>query len=169
MGIFEKFASRPKPPGNYVPVDFKFTPEESEAIHRNRKMYATIFNEDAPDGTEAVVPQKFIDAISAQGLTEYAASLMLDLARGTGSDTTAIMDKAINAMMKAYAIHNLPIYLFQIAGLFELIGAGDDAKKFFRLFLKEQREFTPDQVESIFINRSGFDVPGAISIAESKL
>jgi hypothetical protein len=170
MGIFDKFTSKPKPPKGYAAVNVTFTPEETEAISRNRQMYASIANADAPEGMKMIVPQKVVDGVSAQGLTGYVEDLMREL-RNCDSDAemAVIMDKAIKATMKAYAIHNLPVYLFQVAGMFELTGDAANATEFFRQFLRAQNEFKPDQVDVMFLNQTGFDIPKIVAMAKTKI
>jgi hypothetical protein len=68
--------------------------------------------------------------------------------------------------LKAYALHNLPIYLFKLAALFQLIGSHEQAKKFFRLFLEAQRDFKPDGIDKMFLSQLGSNVPEAIKLAE---
>jgi hypothetical protein len=61
------------------------------------------------------------------------------------------MDKAVKAQMKAYALHNLPIYLFRLAGLYECAGNETKSKEFSQLFQRAQDEFEPDQIDKIFL------------------
>lgn len=92
--------------------------------------------------------------MSAEGLTEYVEDLMREVQDCT-SDTkiATLLDKAIKAQMKAYAFHNLPIYLSQIAWLYELAGDTAKSKEFSQLFLRAQNEFTPDQIDAVFLER----------------
>src|ERR1035437_5295921 len=168
MGIFDNFTS--KPPKGYAEVKVEFTEEESKAVHRTLKRYASVFNADAPEGTEAIVPQKVKDCMTAQGLIEYVEDLMRTL-RDCDSDgeMASLMDKAIKAQMKAYAIHNLPVYLFQIAAMFERTGDAGNAKEFFRQFLQTQGNFKPDHIDTMFLSQTGFDIPQIVAMAREKV
>src|SRR5436853_6569591 len=117
MSIFDKF-TKPKPPKGYAAVNVTFTAEEQEVIQRALGRYAAIANAKAPEGMVAVVPHKVKNGMTAQGLTEYVENLMILLeSEPIIAKQAAMLDKGIKAMMKAYAVHNLPIYLFQVVGM----------------------------------------------------
>lgn len=164
MSIFDRFA-KPKPPRGYSGVKVEFTEEESEAVDRTLKRYA------ASGGPGFVVPQKVKDGMIARGLVEYVEGLIDSLSRLRSSDSekaVTLMDKAVKALMKAYAIHNLPVYLFQIAGTFELLGDAGDARESFGLFLQVQNNFKPDQIDTLFLSQAGFDIPKIVAMAREK-
>jgi len=170
MGIFDKFKLKRSAPTGYSPVNIEFTQEESEAISRTLNRYAAIANADAPSGMVTVFPQKVRDGMTAQGLTEYVEDLMRRLQNcGTNEEIVSLMDKAIKAQMKVYAIHNLPVYLFQLAGMFELIGDEAKAREFFHLFIRAQNDFKADDVDDIFIHQTGLDMRKAITLAKEKI
>jgi len=167
MGLFDKKA---KPPKGYAEVKVEFTEDETNAVHRTLDRYASVFNSDAPEGMTAIVPQKVKDGMTAQGLIEYVEDLMRQLRDCDSDDEMAtLMDKAIKAQMKAYAVHNLPVYLFQVAGMFELVGDADNAKEFFRQFLKAQSNFIPDNIDTMFLNQTDFDIPKIVAVAKEKV
>src|SRR5258708_62562 len=144
MGIFDRFKSKRKDPEGLSRIQFEFTAEESEAIHHTVTRYAAIGNAQAPEGMELCVPQKVKDGITAQGLIEYVEDLMRQLRDSSSHEEIALLlDKAIKAQMKAYAIHNLPVYLFHIAATYELAGDTTQAKDFFGHFLQAQSDFVP--------------------------
>jgi hypothetical protein len=144
MGIFDRFKSKHKAPEPLSHIQFEFTPEESEAIDVTLKRFGAIGNAQAPEGMELFVPQKVKDAITAQGLIEYVEDLMHKLRDSSSNEEVALLlDKAIKAQMKAYAIHNLPVYLFHLAAMFEVAGDTNQAKDFFGRFLQAQSEFKP--------------------------
>lgn len=170
MGIFDRFSSKsPKPPKGYSEVKFDFTEEETEAINRSLKMHSAIFNEDAPEGTEVIIPIKARNGIIAQALTQYVEDLMLRLPRCSSQEVSVLMDKGLKAQMKAYAVHNLPVYLFQVAGMFEYIGDAANARAFFRQFLQAQANFKPDEIDTIMLNQTGFDIPKIVAVARQKV
>jgi hypothetical protein len=169
VSIFDRFA-KPKPPKGYAKVTVQFTEEESEAMGRTLRRYAAVANAYAPEETEAIVPLKLKDGMAAQGLTEYVEDLMRQLRHSESiAEKTSLMDKALKAQMKAYAIHNLPVYLFQVAGMFEFVGDTANAKEFFQQFLRAQSDFKPDQIDTVFLKRTGFDMPKIVAMATEKV
>jgi len=162
--------STPKPPKGYAEVKVEFTEEESTAVDRTLHRYASVFNSDAPEGMTAIVPQKAKDAMTAQGLIEYVEDLLRALRNCASDDeVVTLIDKALKAQMKAYAIHNLPVYLFQIAGMFELVGDAGNAKEFFQQFLQAQLTFKPDNIDTTFLNQINFDIPKSVAMAREKV
>jgi hypothetical protein len=164
MALFE-FTPKFKPPKGYSEVKFDFTEEESKAINRNLKMYGSIANEDAPEGMVACIPEKARNGIIAQALCQYVE----DLLRGSQRCSADVMEKAIKAQMKAYAVHNLPVYLFQVAGMFERAGDATNANEFFRQFLEAQTTFHPDSIDTSFLNQTDFDIPKSVALAKQKV
>jgi len=167
MGIFDKFKSK-SVPKSYLAVNVEFTEEEIEAIDLCRERFADIANADAPPRMKLFVQPKVKDAMIARGLTEYAEELLTMKLRECSSSEEAalLMDKAINAQMKAYTIHNLPAYLARVADLFELSGDAAEARKFFSNFLREEAKFKPDEIDTMFLDQPGFDIPKAIALAK---
>jgi hypothetical protein len=169
MSFLDKFTSKPQLPKSCSEVKSDFTQEEAEAINRSLKMHASIAIADAPAGTEACIPIKAKNAIIAQALAQYVGDLMLGLQRHSNNQPAVLLDKAVKAQMKAYAIHNLPVYLFEVARLFERAGDVAKAKEFFRQFLTAQSTFQPDRIDTLFLKQTGFDISSAITAAKEKL
>jgi hypothetical protein len=131
-------------------VEIEFTEEEAEAINRKLSLFSAVAEAQSPEGTETIVHRKLLDAIYAQGLTEYAKKSILEIDDSESDRALAsTIDRAMKATMKAYIIHHLPIYLFQTAGMLEMLGDGATAKDLFGRFIREQRTFEPDEVDSI--------------------
>lgn len=149
-------------------MSVEFTEEELEAIAASMERYAAMADADAP-GMTTVVPVKVKDAMTAQALTQYVEDLIVQLGNCGEDEAAAIMDRAIKAQLKAYAVHSLPVYLFQAAGMFEFIGDGARAQHLFRDFLRAQDEFDPDQVDTVFLNQTDIDLPEVIALAKEKL
>lgn len=168
MGIFDKFTWRRKIPSGYRKAKIELTEEESEAVSRTLEQYAAGAKAQL-GGKEAFVPEKLRDAMTAQGLTRYVEDLIWKLEDCGSGEVATLMDKATQAQAKAYAIHNLPVYLFQLAGMFELAGDDGKAKDFFRHFLRAQSEFKPDQIDTIFLNATEFDIPKFVAMAQEKV
>jgi hypothetical protein len=101
-----------KVPEGYVPVNVEFTEEESEAITASLEQYAAIANADAPEGMTMYVHPKVKDGMMANALTEYVEDLIGALEEcESDEEARTRVQKAIKAQTKAYAIHNLPVYV----------------------------------------------------------
>lgn len=88
----------------------------------------------------------------AMALIEYVAEVCVRLkACAKDAEWIVLMDKAITAQRKAYAIHGLPVYLFEIARLFDSAGDSYNAGRFFAAFIKAQATFEPDQVDTLLL------------------
>lgn len=129
-----------------------FTADENDAMSRTLDRYASIANAHAPEGMRMFGPAKVIDAVKAQGLTEYVEDLKRDMQNcDSSTNINTLMDKAIKAQMKAYLLHNLPVYMFQLAEMYELAGDVEKSREFSQLFQQVQDEFTPDPIDTIFL------------------
>lgn len=168
MGLLDNFSKRQRGSDNYVPVDIDFTEEENAAIQRNLSMYQSAGGADP--GHTLVVPAKTRDCIIAQGLRYYVADLMRLVATDPHrSDAASLLDKAIRALIKAYAVHNLPMVLFQLGVMVELTGDLEHSRQFFQLFLDQQEKFRPDDIDRTFLDTMAFDIPDALQRAHAKL
>lgn len=168
MSIFDKLKPKSSAPNSGAEIKVEFTTDEQEAINRTRKRYAAIAQADAP-GTKVYVHPSFMDALVAQGLNEYVEDLMRDIEERPDTAIPTILDKAINAQKKAYTIHNLPVYLFQLAGMFEFAGDAVKAREYFQQFLRAQTEFKPDRADTVFFEQMGFDLPTMVTAAREKV
>ena len=156
-------------------MEVELTEEEREAVNRTLGRFAAVAKAQAPEGMYAAVSLKMRNGMIAQGLTEYVEDVMGQLRHcESNTEVPSLMNKGIKAMMKAFAIHNLPVYLFQIAGMFELVGDSVNAKKFYRDFLQQQRTFKPDGTDATFQNAfvssfyPEFDASKIVAIAIEK-
>jgi hypothetical protein len=150
---------RPKSnaPKGLVRLDVEFTDDENAAMSRAIERFdAVVTNAHAPEGTRMFVPPKVRSAISAQGLTEYVADLQREFENSDSAATTAkLKEKAVKAQMKAYALHNLPIYLFRLAQMYDCAGNEAKSQEFSQLFQRAQEEFQPDKIDKIFLELIG--------------
>ena len=123
MKIFDWFKPKSNAPKGLVRLEVEFTDEENAAMSRAIERFsAVVTNAHAPEGTRLFAPPKVRNAISAQGLTEYVADLQREIENSDFAATTAkLMEKAVKAQMKAYAVHNLPIYLFRLARMYSAL------------------------------------------------
>jgi hypothetical protein len=59
------------------------------------------------------------------------------------------LEKALGAIVKAYDIHPLPIYLYERAVIFDNLGHNEEAKVNFQKFLDTQNSFLPSHTDSL--------------------
>jgi ribosomal protein S18 len=78
-----------------------------------------------------------------------------------------LLHKALAAVAKAGTFHELPIYDFDLACVFEFLGERELAAKCFREFLSRREKFKPTIVDSLSAKQR--DVPLAVKLAERKL
>jgi hypothetical protein len=150
--LFDWLKPKSNAPKGLVPISVKFTADEQKAMSRATERFNAVLTNDTPEGTRTFTPPKVANALSAQGLTEYVEDLQREIQNSDfAAATTNLVDKAVEAQAKAYALHNLPIYLFRLARVYE--GAGNEAKsqEFSQLFQRAQDEFEPDQIDKIFL------------------
>ena len=153
MKIFNWFKPKSNAPKGLVRLDVEFTDDENAAMSRALERFvAVVTNAHAPEGTRMFAPPKVQSAIAAQGLTEYVGDLQREIENSDFAATSEkLVEKAIKAQMKAYALHNLPIYLFRLARMYQCAGNEAKAKEFSQLFQRMQDEFQPDQIDKILL------------------
>ena len=79
----------------------------------------------------------------------------------------ALINKAINAVRKAYSINPLPIYLYDLANYLELNGKTLAADQTLEAFLQAQAEYEPQPHDEIFLHNR--DIEAALADAREKL
>jgi len=155
LSIFARFRRKSSPSKGLVEINVSLTVEEVEATEQALDRFAAVATSNAPEGSRMFVPPKVQNAISAQGLADYAQSCVRNIEKcGSGAERTEKIDRAIKAQMNAYAHHNLPEYIFQIAAIYDLVGDTGKHEEFTRLFQQVQEEFKPDQIDSIFSDKA---------------
>ena len=169
VSIFDRLKPKSSAPNDGAEIKVEFTADEQEAINRTRKRYASVAHADAPEGTKLYVHPRVMDALVAQGLNEYVEDLMRDIDECPVTTVATVIEKAIDAQRKAYTIHNLPVYLFQLAGIFEFAGDAVKAREYFQDFLRAQGEFKPDRADAVFFQQMGFDLPKMVTAAKEKV
>jgi len=139
---------------------FDLTEEEQQEV----KSYIEVFEEYKfrPD-----VVDNFQKGIAAFALSEYAAGQTVMLEAESSENREKLLEKAIAAILKAYSIYSLPVYIFQLACYFQLIGKIDEAREMFKDFLKKQSDFKPGKFDEIFLGR--YDIDEIIEIAEANV
>src|SRR5260370_18422954 len=133
----------------------RFSEPETQAVNLVHEAYRSGSNE---GGHPLASDPKILNAITAQGLVGYSENLMEELSNRCRQDAEAlspndaeIVLKAFEAQKKAYAAHNLPIYLYKAACLLWVLDEVS-AKDYFKHFLIEYANFKPNNVDKLFLN-----------------
>ena len=79
----------------------------------------------------------------------------------------ALINKAINAVRKAYSINPLPIYLYDLANYLELNGKTLAADNALKAFLEAHEQYEPEDHDDIFLHNR--DLEAALADAKQKL
>ena len=169
MSIFDRFKAAPGITKAAAEMKIDFTEEESAAINASMDEYASIWAS-THGGGSYITPVKVHNGMMAKALTEYALDLVAEFdGYESEAEVASFVKKATQAQAKACALHNLPVYVFQLAGIYESVGDHASARKFLDLFLRAHSEFTPDGIDDLFLTLSGFDMPRTLSLAKEKL
>jgi len=98
------------------------------------------------------VGDQFRRLVTARGLARYASrQVVIGGAGSRGTRQREPMERAIAALSKAYGACGLPVYLYDMATLMEMVGRADAARELFEVFLEQQASFVPDQMEAAFL------------------
>ena len=132
------FAHEPEP-GEFDLDRYQLTPEEEKAIGIVFKTFLT------PDGRrvgEEVHSLEIQKGLIAHGLWNCAQQKMVaaDFFRRDGGREVYVK-QAIRSIKKAYAIHHLPIYIFDLATYEEAIGRQAAAGDAHRAFLEAHSQY----------------------------
>lgn len=152
-------------PDDLVEFTHELTAEENEVIENSLDEYAQIFASNH-DGAAFVTPVKMMDGMKAQALVEYSEELLSDL--DESPESAATVKKALQALVKAYCIQSLPAYIFQIATVYEFNNNDKEARRWYKNFLRVQKEFKPDAIDDFWINYLKYDLPQMIKTATTK-
>lgn len=108
-------------------------------------------------------------AMTAWALISYAQSqvTLAEMADKGVFDKDFCFRKALAAATKAYSLHSLPIYMFDMGCIFEMLGDSASARDAFRSFLESQRKFKPSDVDRITLGQR--DVEAAVREAHDRL
>ena len=152
-------------PDNLVEVAYELTTEENEAIEKSLDEYAATYAANH-GGAGFVTPAKVVAGMRAQALVDYSEELLAHV--DDSPATNAVVRKALQALVKAYIIHSLPVYIFQIANVYEFDNNNREAKHWYRTFLRVQNEFVPDAIDEFWINHWGYNLPQLVKTAQTK-
>ncbi len=148
-------------------VSFTLTDEEEVEVNRLFEMLKDSCQETGP-GAWYIHPEAH-KAMTAWALIGYAQSqvTLAELADGQVVDRNLCFRKALAAASKAYSLHSLPIYLFDMACILELLADTASAQDAFRSFLESQHKFKPSDVDRITLENR--DVDAAIRQANQRI
>ena len=144
---------------------YGLTPEEKREVSVMFDSFTT------PEGRKlAELPRSaaVVRGLIAYALWNYAEQSVVtaDMSADSLSRET-LLNKAIAAVKKAYQIHKLPIYLFDLARYLEANGKLTGADQAYKAFLEDQAEYRPAEGDYMFLyNR---DIPKAIVDAKDAL
>lgn len=148
-------------------ISFTLTEEEEAEVNRFFQMMKGT-SQKAEQGTWYIHPDAH-KAMTAWALIGYAQSqvTLAEMADKSVVDKDLCFRKAVAAASKAYSLHSLPIYLFDMGCIFEMLGDTASALGSFRSFLELQRKFTPSDVDRITPKHR--DVDAAVIEARDRL
>ncbi len=138
-------------------VSFTLTDEEEAEVNRFFRMLKDSYQE-TEQGTWYIHPDAH-KAMTAWALIGYAQSqvTLAELADKRIVDRDLCFRKALAAASKAYSLHSLPIYLFDMGCIFEMLADTASAQDAFRSFLESQRKFKPSDVDRITLGKRDVD------------
>jgi hypothetical protein len=148
-------------------ISFTLTDEEQAEINRFFRMMQES-NQETEQGTLYIHPEAH-KAMTAWALIGYAQSqvTLAEMAEKGVVDNDSCYRKALAAATKAYSLHPLPIYMFDMGCIFEMLGDTASALGAFRSFLESQRRFTPSDVDRITLKQR--DIEAAVREALDRL
>ncbi len=106
-------------------------------------------------------------SMMAFALVSYAKDQVRLAETCDATEKRDLLHKALAAVAKAGTVHELPIYEFDLACVFEFLGEREIAAECFREFLSRCEQFKPTVVDVSTARQR--DVPLAVKIAERKL
>lgn len=148
-------------------VSFTLTDEEQAEVDGFfRTMRES--SEKTEQGTLYIHPEAH-KAMTAWALISYAESqvVLAEMSDKGAADKDLCFRKALAAASKAYSLHSLPIYMFDMGCMFEMLGDSAAASDAYRSFLEMQRKFKPNDVDGITLARR--DVEAAVREAEERV
>lgn len=88
---------------------------------------------------------QFEKMLTARGIANYAEDQRFHFEL---EKNTEYLNKAAASYIKAYSVHQLPIYCFDIATCFEMLGETKKAKEMFLMFIKKISAYEEDIFDS---------------------
>lgn len=106
-------------------------------------------------------------SMMAFALVQYAKDQVRLAEIHHATERKELLHKAVAAVAKAVTFHEMPIYRFDLACVFELLGEREIAIECFRDFLSASDQFVSTVVDSSTIKQR--NLPLAIAVAKRKL
>jgi hypothetical protein len=143
------------------------TDEEQAEVDGFFRMMQGVSEETEP-GAWYIHPEAH-KGMTAWALIGYAQSQvrLVEMADKAVVDKELCFRKALAAATKAYSLHSLPIYMFDVGCMFEMLGETTSALNAFRSFLESQRKFKASDMDMISLRQR--DVEAAIREAEERV
>jgi hypothetical protein len=114
-----------------------------------------------------------VNRLKALALVEHVAKKMAFAHELPEQETGPLLDKVVATQAKAYALHELPYYLYLWAALNAAKNDMTTANRLYALFLKYQAEFNPRKEDELIIHllelEYWYDVKKAIVEARTAL
>jgi len=147
-------------------ISFTLTDEEEAEVNNLFRMLKDSSHE-KEQGTWCIHPEAH-KAMTAWALIGYAQRqvTLAEMADKGVVDKDLCFRKALAAATKAYSLHSLPIYMFDMGCILEMLGDSASAQGAFRSFLESQREFKPSDVDRIALEQR--DLEAAIREARER-
>jgi hypothetical protein len=148
-------------------ISFALTDEEEAEVNRVFQMMKDS-RQETEQGTRYIHPDAH-KAMTAWALIGYAQAqvTLAEMADKGVVDKDLCFRKALAAASKAYSLHSLPIYMFDMGCIFEMLGDTASAQGAFRSFLESQRTFQPSDVDRIALGQR--DVEAAVREAHERI
>jgi hypothetical protein len=138
-------------------VRFSLTDEEEAEVNRFFRMLKDS-SQETEQGKWYIHPDAH-KAMTAWALIGYAQSqvTLAEMADKGIVDRDLCFRKALAAASKAYSLHSLPVYLFDMGCIFEMLGETGSAQDAFKTFLESQRRFKPSDIDRITLRQRDVD------------
>jgi len=137
----------------------EFTEEEQIAIENTYRLFKGHY-------VHPGCAEDFNSGLMAYSLSTYAADTYIFDVQSY-QDSTPNLQKAISSITKAYSVHKLPIYLYDLANYLEREGKFAEAKNTYMKFLDAQSSYSIDPIGKMFLAQR--DLEKAIKVAQSKV
>lgn len=146
-------------------LSFTLTPEEEAKVQR----FFDAMKSASEDEGEPYIHPKAHRAMTAWALIGYSQSEVFraESAEPDVLSPDACVRRALAAATKAYSLHSLPIYMFDMGCMFEMLGENSSANAAFSQFLELQQNFEPSDVDKLVLRQR--DIEAAVRHARASL
>jgi hypothetical protein len=141
-----------------VQISFTLTSEEEAEVNNFFQMLKDS-SQETEQGELYIHPDAH-KAMTAWALIGYAQNQVTLGEMADNVDKDLCFRKALAAASKAYSLHSLPIYMFDMGCIFRMLGDTASAQNAFKSFLESHRKFKPSDVDNIALRQR--DVEAAV-------